>query len=55
VARLRHVEYFHDHERVERMLFDGLPQLADGVLKPDLSRPGFGLVLKRADAARFAA
>ena len=55
VARLRHVEHFHDHERVERMLFDGLPELVDGALKPDLSRPGFGLELKRADAARYAA
>jgi L-alanine-DL-glutamate epimerase-like enolase superfamily enzyme len=55
VARVRHVEHFHDHERIERMLFDGLPELADGALRPDLSRPGFGLVLKRADAARYAA
>ena len=55
LARVRHVEHFHDHERIERMLFDGLPTLADGMLMPDLSRPGFGLELKRADAARYAA
>lgn len=53
--RLRHVEHFYDHERVERMLFDGVPRLVDGRLRPDLSRPGFGLELKRADAARYAA
>jgi L-alanine-DL-glutamate epimerase-like enolase superfamily enzyme len=55
VPRLRHVEHFYDHERIERMLFDGAPQLAGGVLRPDLSRPGLGLELKRADAARYAA
>jgi hypothetical protein len=37
------------------MFFDGLPQLADGELRPELSRPGFGLELKRADAEKFAA
>jgi len=51
----RNLEYFHDHVRVERMLFDGLPQLVNGELRPDLSRPGIGLELKRADAAKFAA
>ncbi|RKG81808.1 mandelate racemase [Corallococcus exercitus] len=52
--RLVHVEYFHDHARLERMLFDGVPQPVHGALAPDLSRPGLGLELKRADAARFA-
>src|SRR5688572_13266532 len=55
VARVRHVEHFHDHERIERMLFDGCPELVDGSLRPDLSRPGFGIELKRADASRYAA
>ena len=55
VPRLRHVEHFYDHERIERMLFDGVPALVDGRLRPDLSRPGFGLELKRADAARYVA
>ena len=31
------------------MLFDGIPALVDGMLRPDLSRPGFGIELKRAD------
>jgi L-alanine-DL-glutamate epimerase-like enolase superfamily enzyme len=52
--RLVHLEYFHDHARLERMLFDGVPELKDGALVPDLSRPGLGLELKRADAARYA-
>lgn len=49
------LEYFHDHVRIEEKLFDGLPQLIDGELRPDLSRPGIGLEIKRADAKKFAA
>jgi L-alanine-DL-glutamate epimerase-like enolase superfamily enzyme len=55
VTPLKHLEYFHDHVRIERMFFDGLPQLVNGELRPDLSRPGIGLELKRADAEKFAA
>jgi L-alanine-DL-glutamate epimerase-like enolase superfamily enzyme len=55
VTPFRHMEYFHDHVRIERMLFDGLPQPINGKLHPDLSRPGFGLELKRAEAERLAA
>jgi L-alanine-DL-glutamate epimerase-like enolase superfamily enzyme len=50
---VRHLEWFHDHVRVERMLFDGAPEPVDGCLAPDPSRPGLGLELKAADAARF--
>jgi L-alanine-DL-glutamate epimerase-like enolase superfamily enzyme len=53
LTRVRHVEYFHDHQRIERMLFDGATVPRDGLLSPDLARPGLGLELKRADAARF--
>lgn len=52
---VRHLEYFHDHVRIENMLFDGVPAPAAGELHPDLSRPGLGLELKRADAERYAA
>jgi L-alanine-DL-glutamate epimerase-like enolase superfamily enzyme len=51
----KNLEYFHDDVRIERMLFDGLPQLVNGELRPDLTRPGLGLELKQADAAKFAA
>ena len=51
---LRHQEWFHDHARIESMLFDGAPRLADGRIAPDLSRPGCGLEFKRDDARRFA-
>ncbi len=50
----RHLEYFHDHARIEHMLFDGALTPRNGVLYPDLSRPGMGLELKRADAAKYA-
>ena len=52
--RVRHVEYFHDHVRIERMFFDGVLAPAGGELRPDLSRPGFGLEFKHADAAPYA-
>lgn len=52
--RLRHVEYFHDHARIERSLFEGCVDPVDGALEPDRSRPGHGLTFKRADAAQYA-
>jgi len=55
VDRLRHLEYFHDHVRIESMLFDGVLSPEGGALVPDRSRAGNGLELKRADAERFAA
>jgi len=55
IPAFRNLEYFHDHVRIERMFFDGFPQLVDGELRPDLSRPGMGLELKRADAEQYAA
>jgi L-alanine-DL-glutamate epimerase-like enolase superfamily enzyme len=50
----RHVEYFYDHARIEHLLFDGALTPVNGVLVPDLSRPGLGLDFKRADAERYA-
>jgi L-alanine-DL-glutamate epimerase-like enolase superfamily enzyme len=51
---VRHVEWFHDHVRIERMLFDGLVEPVDGALSPSLDRPGLGLELRRSDAERYA-
>lgn len=51
--RARNLEYFHDHVRVEQMLFDGAPQPSGGVLTPDRTRPGVGLDFKRHDAEHF--
>jgi L-alanine-DL-glutamate epimerase-like enolase superfamily enzyme len=55
VDRLRHLEYFHDHVRIESMLFDGVLEPVEGALVPDRSRPGNGLELKRAEAEKWAA
>ena len=46
VPRLRHLEYFHDHVRVEHELFEGVLEPEDGQLRPDRSRPGNGLSLR---------
>jgi L-alanine-DL-glutamate epimerase-like enolase superfamily enzyme len=46
VQRLRNLEYFHDHVRIEHELFDGVLEPEGGMLKPDLSRPGNGLSLR---------
>lgn len=54
VARLRHLEYFHDHVRIEKLAFDGVLEPADGgVLVPDRSRIGHGLALRSADLERY--
>jgi L-alanine-DL-glutamate epimerase-like enolase superfamily enzyme len=53
VPQFRHVEYFHDHARIEEMLFDGFIPPKDGQLSPDRSRPGLGIQLKHCDAERF--
>ncbi len=50
---LRHMEYFFDHERIEKMFFDGVPEQKEGMLAPDLDRPGIGLDFRRADAQRY--
>ncbi len=55
ISRLRNVEYFHDHVRIEKMFFDGVIEPQNGRLQPDLSRPGLGLEFKKADAERYAA
>lgn len=53
VAPAVHMEYFHDHERIERMVFEGAPAPRHGVLRPDPSLPGLGLEFKRSEAAHY--
>ncbi len=55
LEQLAHLEYFHDHVRIEHLLFDGVRVPRVGALHPDLSRPGNGLELKRGDAEHYAA
>ncbi len=52
--RFRHLEWFHDHVRIEHMLFDGAPVPRNGAIEPDLSRPGLGLDFKQTDAEQYA-
>jgi L-alanine-DL-glutamate epimerase-like enolase superfamily enzyme len=49
---LKHLEYFHDHVRIESMLFEGAPEPSNGELRPIESRAGLGLEL-RSEASRF--
>jgi len=51
---VRHVEWFHDHVRIERLFFDGVLEPVEGRLVPDRGRTGHGLTFKRADAERWA-
>lgn len=51
--QLAHIEYFHDHARIEEMFFDGVPQVVDGSVRPDPARPGFGLTFKIQDAEPY--
>jgi L-alanine-DL-glutamate epimerase-like enolase superfamily enzyme len=53
VNGVRHIEWFHDHVRIEQALFDGSACARDGMVTPDRGRPGFGLELRRADARQF--
>jgi L-alanine-DL-glutamate epimerase-like enolase superfamily enzyme len=46
-------EYFHDHVRIERELFDGMPEPVDGALFPDLTQPGLGLEFRYSSAEKY--
>jgi L-alanine-DL-glutamate epimerase-like enolase superfamily enzyme len=49
---LRHLEWFHDHVRVESLLFDGALDPAGGSITPT-DAPGHGLTLREQVAERF--
>ncbi|KAA6457608.1 mandelate racemase [Acidobacteria bacterium AB60] len=53
VPRAIHMEYFHDHARIEQMLFDGFCEPRNGRMAPDCSRAGMGLELKKTEADRY--
>ncbi|MFL5371711.1 MAG: enolase C-terminal domain-like protein, partial [Myxococcales bacterium] len=54
VEHARHLEYFHDHVRIEEMLFEGAPGPdEEGLLRPQLDRPGLGLSLRQKEAERY--
>lgn len=49
---LRHLEWFHDHVRIESMLFDGALDPSGGVVRPG-DAPGHGLSLRQDAAAPY--
>jgi L-alanine-DL-glutamate epimerase-like enolase superfamily enzyme len=53
LANVQHIEYFHDHARIEHLFFDGAATPVGGALTPDRTRPGLGLALKRQDIERY--
>ena len=53
IRPLRHIEYFHDHARIEHLVLDGALSPRGGRLAFDPDRPGLGVDL-RPDALRFA-
>jgi L-alanine-DL-glutamate epimerase-like enolase superfamily enzyme len=53
IPNLRHLEYFHDHVRIEGELFDGALDPTGGLLHPDQGRPGLGLALKHSAAEPY--
>jgi L-alanine-DL-glutamate epimerase-like enolase superfamily enzyme len=52
-ANLRHLEWFHDHVRIEDMFFDGTLDPTGGALHLDPHTPGNGLTLRRDTAGRY--
>lgn len=50
---LRHLEWFHDHVRIESMFFDGTLDPTGGVIRPDPAAPGHGLTLRQGDAEPY--
>jgi L-alanine-DL-glutamate epimerase-like enolase superfamily enzyme len=52
-TRLVHMEWFHDHVRIERMLLDGFVPAVGGAVRPDRGRVGHGYEWKAKDADRF--
>lgn len=48
-----HMEFFHDHVRIEEKYFDGFPKLSEGNLYPHLDRPGHGLELKESEINQY--
>lgn len=50
---LRHLEWFHDHVRIETMFFDGTLDPQGGTITPDSSAPGNGLTLRSNDIEEF--
>ncbi|TWP33827.1 enolase C-terminal domain-like protein [Leekyejoonella antrihumi] len=53
VPNLAHLEYFHDHVRIEDLVFAGALSPQGGAMHPDQEKPGLGLELKESDAQPY--
>jgi L-alanine-DL-glutamate epimerase-like enolase superfamily enzyme len=53
IPNLRHLEWFHDHTRIESMFFDGTLDPRGGTLTPNPEAPGHGLTLRAGDIAEY--
>jgi L-alanine-DL-glutamate epimerase-like enolase superfamily enzyme len=51
-ANVRHLEWFHDHVRIESLLFDGALDPKGGTITPT-DAPGHGLTLREPDIERY--
>jgi L-alanine-DL-glutamate epimerase-like enolase superfamily enzyme len=50
---LRHLEWFHDHVRIESALFDGVLDPTGGDIRPRHDEPGLGVAFRDRDAEQF--
>ena len=48
-ANLRHLEWFHDHVRIEPLAFTGALDPRGGTVTPSRSEPGHGLTVRTAN------
>ncbi len=53
VPNIRHVEYFHDHYRLDAMLFEGVLTPQQGRLYPNTEQVGHGMALRETDARKL--
>jgi L-alanine-DL-glutamate epimerase-like enolase superfamily enzyme len=53
VPNLRHLEWFHDHVRIESLFFDGTLDPAGGTITANPAAPGNGLVLRKNDIQKY--
>jgi L-alanine-DL-glutamate epimerase-like enolase superfamily enzyme len=53
VPNLRHLEWFHDHVRIESMLFDNTADPTGGAARPARDEPGNGLALNEKRASPY--
>jgi L-alanine-DL-glutamate epimerase-like enolase superfamily enzyme len=53
IPNLRHLEWFHDHDRIEQMFFEGALQPRDGAVRLNADALGNGLTLRESEAERY--